>query len=212
MFRKVSELLESGDISQEAANAIDAEVSIALKGLKDDRESLQTKNKELTSAYNEVMQSKSDLDVQLADIDEKIKQAKKDGQVEIAKKLENEKAAQEVLQKSLETLQTANTALKLDSAVSQELNKFDIRKEDRDLVEFRLRANVKLNDEGSVTYTSGGSTVSITDGFGDYFKNNQSRLNPKGDNSGSGTTGGGSGGTVDTSKMSPSQMMAEGRK
>ena len=211
MFKKVSELLESNTISKEAAEAIDNEITVALGALRDENKTLRQAKDDLSKNYDEILKSKGDLDTQLAGLDDKIAQAKKDGQTEIAKQLEDEKTSKVDLQKSLEALQKANTGLTLDSAVAKQLDQFDIKKEDRELVGFRLRANVSM-DDGKVVYTDGNNTSSIEDGFKGYFESNQSRLNPKGEGDGSGSKGGGGGGNIDTKDMTASQKMEAGRK
>ena len=212
MFTKVATLLENNDITKEIAEALDKEIGLELGKLREEAKTLRLEKETLSSNYDEVLKSKKELDIQLLGLDDKITQAKKDGQGDIAKKLEIEKQAQIELQKSLSSLEKANTTLRLDSAVSQELNKFDIKKEDRELVEFKLRSNVSLNDEGSSIYTDGNTTTTISEGFEDYFKANQSRLNPKGGNDGSGTTSGGGGGSQNTKTRSDFDKMNPGSK
>ena len=192
MVKIVEELQKSGDISPEIAEKLNKEWLTFAEEKNKQIKALGEEKDALAKNYEEVTKSKSELDKQLASIDERIEQAKRDGQTELTKQLEAERNEKKALQDSLESLKTANTNLTLDTAVSQALNAFDIRKEDRDLVEFRLRAEVKLDENGNAVYKDG---TPIQDAFSLYFEQNPSRLNPVGDGNGSGAnsnTGGGS--------------------
>ena len=190
MFRKLEELLENGSLDKEIAEAIDIEITKAHKGLKDERDSLTSKNKDLSASFDEVSKSKEELDSQLSDLDSKIIQAKEDGKGELATQLKLEREAKEALQKSLNGLQKANTGLKLDRAVTEALKGFDIMDAHKDTTEFMLRSRVSVNDKGDTVYSDGGNTSTIEDGFKGYFDINQGKIKPIGDGGGSGAKDG----------------------
>lgn len=211
MFEAIKQQLEAGGISNEVAEVIDAEVKKALKNVNDENATLRNKNKDLSSSFEEVSTSKGQLEEQMKSLDERIAQAKEDGKGELVKELNAEREAKDVLQKSLEGLQKANTGLKLDRAVSETLKTFDIRDDHRDTTEFMLRSRVTVNDSGDMIYKDNGVEASIEDGFKGYFGANQGKLNPQGNGGGSGANdGGGSGNTKTKSrdefeKMNPAQ-------
>ena len=84
MFESIKAQLETGAISQEVADSLDAEVKKALKVVNDENAGLRNKNKDLSASFDEVTNSKAALDVQLTDLDSKIAQAKEDGKGELA--------------------------------------------------------------------------------------------------------------------------------
>ena len=191
MVKIVEELQKSGDISPEIAEKLNKEWLAFAEDKNKQIKALGEEKDALAKNYDEVTKSKSELDKQLESIDERIEQAKRDGQTELTRQLETERSEKKALQDSLESLKSANTKLTLDTAVSQALNSFDIKKEDRDLVEFRLRAEVKLDENGTPIYSDG---TPIKQAFENYFAENKSRLNPAGDANGSGTSNSGGGG------------------
>jgi len=212
MFKKISELLESNTISKEAAEALDSEVGAALTALRDENKTLRQDKETLSKSYDEVLASKNGLDEQLKGLDEQITKAKAEGKNEIVKQLEDERSSKSELQKSLDNLQKANTNLRVDSAVSAELDKFDVKKEDKEMIHFFLRSKASMTDDG-IKYVDGDESSDLSTAFTSYFETNGARLNPKGDGEGSGNLGGnGGGGKIDTKEMTPSQMMSEGRK
>ena len=212
MFKKISELLESNTISKEAAEAIDSEVGAALTALRDENKTLRQDKETLSKSYDEVLASKNGLDEQLKGLDEQITKAKAEGKNEIVKQLEDERSSKSELQKSLDNLQKANTNLRVDSAVSAELDKFDVKKEDKEMIHFFLRSKASMTDDG-IKYVDGDESSDLSTAFTSYFETNGARLNPKGDGEGSGNLGSnGGGGKIDTKEMTPSQMMSEGRK
>ena len=198
MFNKVKELLESDSITKEVAEAIDSEITSALTTLRDENKTLRTEKETLSKSYDEVLKSKSDLDTQLSGLDDKIAQARKDGQGELVTQLESEKESKAELQKSLDNLQKSNNGLRLDSAVSTALKSFDIIDAHKDTTEFMLRSRVSFNDKGEMIYADSGNESNVEDGLKGYFESNQGKLNPKGDGGGSGAHGGSGGGGANT--------------
>ena len=196
MFKKLAALVESKEVTQEIAEALDSEISVALKTLRDENKAIRTEKEDLSKNYDEILKSKNGLDEQVKGLDEKIAKAKKEGHDEVVAQLEDERASKAELQENLANLQKANTNLKLDGAVANTLKEFDVMDSHRDTTEFMLRSRVSVNDKGDMVYTDNGTESSIEDGFKVYFANNESKLNPQG-NAGSGAGGaGGSGGAT----------------
>ncbi len=214
MVKKVKELLESGAISQETADALTAEWKSHTKVLNDENKTLRSENETLSNSYDEVLKSKGDLDQELAGLDDKIAQAKRDGQAEIQKQLQDERDSKSELQKSLSALEKANTGLKLDGIVTKEFKEYNVLDTSKRATEYMLRSMVSVNDKGEAIFTDGDQVSSVSDGFKAYFETNTDQLKPQGDpNGGSGAGGnGGSNNVADTKGLSPSQMMAKGRE
>lgn len=217
MINVIEELLGSGAFDQASADKLTSEWKTHTSNLNEEAKALRVEKEAMAK---EVEKSKSDLDTRLAGIQTDIEEAKKLGQSEMVAQLEAEKAKHNDLNESLSGMQKTITKLTLDNAVAKELDMFDIRKEDKDLVSFRLRANVSLGEDGAVVFDDGVSASSITDGFTKYFEQNSNRLNPSGDGSqGSNSSNGGSGGGANSmerkafEKLQPNQksdFMAKG--
>lgn len=198
MLKKVKELLESGAISAEVAGILDTEWKSQVKVLNDENKVLRTEKDTLSQSYEEVLKSKSDLDAELSGLDDKIAQAKLDGQKEIESQLQAERDSKTELQNSLKALEKANTGLKLDGIVSKEFKEFDVLDTSRKATEFMLRSMVSVNDKGEPVFTNGDQVSSVSDGFKAYFEENSDQLKPQGDPNGGSDAGnhGGSGGNI----------------
>ena len=190
MFRKLEELLESGTLDRDVAEAIDTEITKAHTGLKDERETLSKKNKELTSSFEEIMGAKTSLEAQLSDYDEKIKTAKDEGKGEVVKQLEAERQKQKELADNLKSFESENKKLKIANAVSKELGKYSVRKDLRSDAEVVLQSMVSIGDDGVIF----GEGQTIEDGVKGYFETRKSYLESAGDGGGSGASGGQGGG------------------
>ena len=211
MTDMVKELLENDTLTQEAAEALDVKIMNMVTPLRNDLKTLREEKNQLSESYDEVLNSKNGLDEQLKGLDEQILKAKKDGQGELVKQLEDEKSSKGELQKSLDILQNANTNLRVDSAVSTEMDKFDIKKEDREMVHFFLRSKASMTDDG-IRYIDGENSSTLTDAFSSYFKDNGSRLNAHGGDNGSGASGGGKSGGQHTKTRADFDKMNAGQK
>ena len=77
MLKILQQLLEAGKISEEAAKTIDEDLSKELKKLRDEAAEWRIKYKELNETYEEVASSKTSLEEQLKNLDEKIEKQKK---------------------------------------------------------------------------------------------------------------------------------------
>lgn len=208
MIELVKELLDSEQITQAVADKMNGGWKQHTKTLNDENKTLRENNEKLIL---EVDKSKSDLDAEILRLDEKIAQAKKDGQADIARELQEEKTSKAVLQKSYEDVQKTNASLKLDKVVADSLKEYDVKKSHKSNTEFMLRSKVTINDKGETVFKDGDNESSVADGFKGYFETNTDQLNPKGDGgSGAGEQGGGNH-VVDTKDLSASQKMALGR-
>jgi len=193
MLKIVKELLEKGSISKEVADVIEGEWKSHTKVLNEENKSLREAKDELSRNYEEVLKSKSDLDSQMEQLEDRIKKAKEEGKKELAKDLEAERESKIELQKSLANLQKANTDLKLDNIVSKTFKNFDVKDEHRDTTEFYLRSKVTIDEEGNPVFKNGDEVLSVEDGFKSYFEANEKKLNPVGNGGGGAGNHGGSG-------------------
>ncbi len=189
---KIVEELQKDGLSQDHADRFSKEWGIFAKEKSDIIKTLNEEKNTLSKSFDEVVKSKGDLDEQLKGIDEKIKQAKKDGQSDLVKQLEDEKSSKDELQKSLDNLQKANMTLRVDGSVSQELDKYDVKAEDKEMVHFFLRSKSFMTDDGT-RFKDGESELKLDEAFKVYFEKNGSRLNATNNGNGSGTENGGSG-------------------
>ena len=198
MLKKVKELLESGAISQETADALDTEWKSQVKVLNDENKDLRKDNETLNKSYEEIVKSKGDLDQELAGLDEKIAQAKKDGQAEIADQLQAEKDSKADLQNSLSSVTKLNEGYKLDDIVRKAFGDYDILDTSKKATEFMLRKMVTTNDTGDAIFTDGDQVTNVADGFKAFFEANSDQLKPQGDPNGGSNAGnhGGSGNNI----------------
>jgi len=190
MFKKIKELLDAGTISQAAADALDSEVSIALKEKNDEAASWRVKYQDLNKNFEAISKTKDDLESKLSGFDEAIKKAKEDGKGELVKELETQRASTQEIQANLEAIQNENRNLKIQTALGSALSKYDVI--DSDLVSNFIRGNVELNGD-SLIYKNGDSSMSIEDGLKSFFDEKQHLLKAQG-NSGSGAGGNGNSG------------------
>lgn len=179
MFKKVKELLESGAISKEVAENLDAEIQKELKALRDEASENRVKLKELQSTFNEVSDSKKSLEEQVAGLDEKIAKAKEDGKRELVADLEKEKAEKTELAEKLNSFEVANKNLRVENALSKELNKYDVI--DAELLTDSFKSKLKVI-ENEVKFDE---KTSLKDGMKQYFETRPHLLKAKG-NAGSG--------------------------
>jgi len=111
MFKKIKELLDAGTISQAAADALDSEVSIALKEKNDEAASWRVKYQDLNKNFEAISKTKDDLESKLSGFDEAIKKAKEDGKGELVKELETQRASTQEIQANLEAIFKTRTEI-----------------------------------------------------------------------------------------------------
>jgi len=191
MLKVIQNLLEAGKISEEAAKAIDGEVSKIISDLRDEAASWRVKYKELNQTYEEVINSKNSLEEQLKNLDERIKKAKEEGKKELVKELEAQKKEKEELSKKLAELEKTSKALRIENALNRVLSKYEVI--DKEIVADVLKTKLDVID-GEVKFSDG---KSLDDGIKEFFENKPHLLKSKG-SAGSGVSGGVSGFKEDT--------------
>jgi len=204
MFKAIAALLEAGKIGKEDAEALDAEVSKALKDLRDESAKLRNEKKELAQSLEEVKGSKEQLAKQVENLDERIKKAKEEGKSELVTQLEAERAEKETLKASLEEIERKNRALTAQSALQSALSKFEVI--DGDVVGAVLLPNLEVTDSG-VKYKDGENVLDVEEGLKKFFEAKPHLLKSKGQ-PGSGAGAGGEGGTTKKwSEMSATERL-----
>ena len=191
MLKILQTLLEAGKIDQEAAELIDKDLSGELKKLRDEAAQWRTKYKELNQTYEEVADSKVELEKQLESIDERIAKAREEGKKELVKELEAERAQKAELGQKLSELEAKNREYRLQAALSQALEKYDVV--DKEVVFDALKLRVTL-DGDEVKFKSG---EDLQSGIEAFFSQKPHLLKAKGE-TGSGAGGGVSGFGKDT--------------
>ena len=194
MFNKISELLESDSISKEAAEAIDAEVSSALKELRDEASNTRTKLKETETAYT------GKLEEQKSDIESRIAEATKTGESEAAK----------LWKEKLDTLETERSQLEQkakNAIIDASVNKVLAEKQvvDADIARLYIKDHLVLDGDNPMIEI-GQETLSFDAGVDKLFESKQHLLKPVGD------TGGGAGGDYGGGKTAPKLDGTEAQK
>ncbi len=205
LFNKIQELLESGSLTEEVANALDAEVSKALSDLRQEAKTNREKADELLKSFENVKTSKESLESQLATVEDKIKEAKKQGQDEIVQKLEAEQQRQQDLMQELQKFEKENEKLKIQNAISENLNAFKIKQDVRNDVQQLLAVQARI--DGDKIYLG---EQPLEDGLNSFFENRKSYLEPVGNPTGSGAQNGTSGNATitrsDFEKLPPQEQ------
>ena len=191
MFKKLQELQEAGKLSQELANEIDAEISVSLTSLRDESAGWRVKFNDLNKNYEAISKAKTDLESKLSNFDSEIAKAKEDGKSELVKELETQKQETQTLQESFANIEAQNKSLRVDSALSSGLSKYDVI--DADVLNTVLKASVVL-DGDSVKYKDGENSLTLDDGLKKFFESKPHLLKSKG-NDGSGAGNGGNSGS-----------------
>ena len=179
MLKILQQLLEAGKISEEAAKAIDEDLSKELKKLRDEAAEWRVKYKELNETYEEVVNSKTSLEKQLKSLDEKIAKAKEEGKAELVKELEAERASKEELQTKLQQLEATSKSLRIENALNKALGAYEVI--DPEVVAEVLKSKIDVV-EGEVKFKDG---LPLEDGVRKFFDSKPHLLKAKG-NEGSG--------------------------
>ena len=187
MFKKLKELLESGTISKEVADALDSEIQTELTSLRNEAKSYREKYDELNTTFNEVSESKKSLEAQVVGLDDKIKKAKDEGKKELVDELEKERNEKNELVDKFNKVEATNKKLKIENSLSKSLSGFDLI--DAEIVSEVLSAKLELKDD-AVIFNDG---KSLEDGLENFFDSKPHLLKAKGSN-GSGADTDGSGG------------------
>lgn len=179
MLKVIQNLLEAGKISEEAAKVIDGEVSKIVSETRDEAASWRVKYKELNQTYEEVINSKTSLEEQVKNLDEKIKKAKEEGKKELVKELEAQRKEKEELTQKLAELEKTSKTLRIENALNKALESYEVI--DKELISEVLKSKVDLV-ENKVKFND----KTLEDGIKEFFESKPHLLKPKG-NAGSGT-------------------------
>ena len=186
MLKILEKLLGAGKISEEVAKEIDTDLSGELKKLRDESAKWRTKYNELNSTYEEVVSSKSKLEEQVKNIDEKIQKAKDEGKKELVTELEKEKQEKSELMQKLNELENTTKTLKIENALSKALATYEVL--DNEIVSDVLKSKLQVVDN-EIKFDDG---LPLEDGVKKFFETKPHLLKPKG-NEGSGAGSSGSG-------------------
>jgi len=179
MLKIIQNLLEAGKISEEAAKAIDGEVSKIISETRDEAAKWRLKYKELNETYEEVKNTKTSLEEQLKNLDERIKKAKEEGKKELVKELEAQKQEKETLTQKLAELEKTSKELRIENALNKALEGYEVI--DRELISEVLKTKLNVV-ENEIKF----SDRTLEDGIKEFFETKPHLLKPKG-NAGSGT-------------------------
>ena len=194
MFKKVEELLESESITKEVAEALDSEIGTALSALRDESKGFREERDTLLKSFEEVTKHKEELDSKLNNYDEKIKAAKDEGKSELTKQLEDERLAHTKLIDTLSSVEQENSRLKVSNAVSEQLAKYNIKKDLVGDAKTVLQGFIVAGEDG----LKFGDGKSVEEGIKEYFDSRTSFLEPQGE---PGSGAGGNGGSGHSNKM-----------
>jgi chromosome segregation ATPase len=186
MFKKIEELVESGAIQKEAAEALDAEIQTELSTLRAEAKGYRVERDELAKSFESAKQAKEQLEAKTADIDKQIESAKEAGKAELVTVLQAERAKNEELVGTVSQMEKVNTELRVSNAIASELGKYQVKKEAFADVQELLRLKAVADNE---TVKIGDKP--IDEGIKHFFESRKTYLEPVGGaGSGSGGTGG----------------------
>ena len=202
MFKKIEELLEAGKLTKEVAEALDAEVSTAMKSLRDENAQYRTKNKELSQSLEEITNSKSELEKQLGDLDKRIEKAREDGKGELVTQLEAEKAEKDKLKETLNAISEKNRELTIQNTIQSALSEYDVI--DAELVQLAVKQHIELGEDGTAKFKNGDAILPVQDGLKQFFENKPQLLKSAGSGgSGAGAVGNG------TAKLTKAEFLSK---
>lgn len=199
MFKKLTEMLEAEEISKEVADAIDSEISTALKDLRDESAGWRVKYQDLNKNFETISKAKDDLEAKIENFDDAIQKAKEEGKGELVRELESQRKETQSLQANLEAIQNENKTLRVDTSLSAELAKYNVV--DAELVGSYLKGKVSL-DGDNIKYTDGENSLSLGDGLKSFFENKPHLLKAQGSSGSGAGNGANSGGAKTRSTMS----------
>jgi len=205
MFKKLQELLDSGTISAEVANALDGEIGTALKELREEAKSWREKYQTISATYNEVKEAKDALEAKLTDIDKQIEAAKAEGKAELVAQLEATKTEQEALKGNLERIESENKRLKIDSAITEKLT--ELNPVDLEAVKTLVSLNADLDENGNVKIKVGDEAFDLDTGLTKFKETKATLFAPQGKSGTGSNPQGGGGKAFKRSEMSPEQKV-----
>lgn len=202
MFKKIEELLEAGKLDKEVAEALDTEIGAALKALRDENAQYRTKNKELSQSLEEITSSKSELEKQLGDLDDRIKKAREEGKSELVAQLEKERAEKDKLKETLNSISEKNKELTIQNTIQSALSEYEVI--DPEIVQLAVRQYIDLGEDGTPKFKNGDAILPVQDGLKQFFENKPQLLKSTG-GGGSGAGAGGQGG----GKMTKAEFLSK---
>ncbi len=205
MFNKVKSLVESGELTQELADSLDSEISLALGDLRKEAQTYREKNKELTESFASVQTSQQNLQSQLNEVDTRIKTAREEGKGEVVVELERQKQQHQELSDQLASFSAENTKLKVNNQISRSLSGFNVKNDIANDVQTMLASMAEYKDDQVLI-----DGRPLEEGLKTFFDSRKSLLDPVGNAFGSGATSGQSGSTSisrnDFEKLAPSEQ------
>ncbi len=193
MYKTFKEAVEAGNLSNELAEALSkgvySENQEEIATLRDEAKTQRLEKEGVIKSFNEVTKTKDDLLVKVADIDKQIADAKAEGKADTVKVLEQEREAHKKLSGELASFEQENTRLRINSAVSNELNKFKVKSDLRGDAETVLAGMTRI-DDGQLLFGADGA--SLEDGVKTYFDSRKSYLDAQGAGGSGNESGGGS--------------------
>jgi hypothetical protein len=202
MFDAISKLVESNGISAEDAEALNTEVDSKLKEFRDEAKDTRLKLEDMTKSFNGVNTTLGKLESEYSGMDQKILDAKEAGKADTVKILEQERTSAKGLIDELSVFRTENKKLKINSAVNDALNTYNIKSDVKNDVVGTLSGMIKIEDD---KFTFGDDNQSVEDGIKAFFEVRGSYLEASGAGSGSGAGEGGNSGRSVTPKLNGTQ-------
>ena len=169
----IKKLLEEGKISQEVAQILEEKFN----SLQKEAEDYKTKFEETQKTLNEVTESKSKLEQELNSLDEKIKKAKEEGKAELAASLEAERTEKQELMQKLNTLESKNKELTINTELSKVLDEIGVV--DKEVAALALKHFADVED-GKVVFKNKDEVLDLKSGASKFFENKPHLLSSKG--------------------------------
>jgi len=193
MFKKLKELLEAGKIDENIAKELDSEISVALKEVRDEDASYRVKLKEVEDSYKKQLEEKT------KELEEKIEEAKKAGELEVAKQFEEKLKA---LENEKSELEAKTKQALLDSAINKVLAETKVV--DADLARLYLKEHISLEDDKPIVKV-GDEVLNLENGVKKLFEAKPNLLAAAGNGGSGASNGGGSYVGKRKSEMSPTE-------
>ena len=170
----LKELLDAKKLDKDIAETI----SQKLSNLENEVKEYKTKFEDTQKTLNEVTKSKEKFESELANLDEKIKRAKEEGKSELVSELEKERNEKQSLMEKLQTLESKNKELTINTELSKVLENVGVI--DKEVAELALKNFVDVNEDGKVIFKNGDEIVDLDIGAKKFFENKPHLLQANG--------------------------------
>jgi len=170
----LKELLDAKKLDKDIAETI----SQKLSNLENEVKEYKTKFEDTQKTLNEVTKSKEKFENELANLDEKIKKAKEEGKSELVSELEKERSEKQSLMEKLQTLETKNKELTINTELSKVLDNVGVI--DKEVVGLVLKNFVDINEEGKVIFKNGDEILDLDVGTNKFLENKPHLLRANG--------------------------------